>query len=211
MTPRFASTGLTGLTRILGLPSASALWLLLVLCAAPASLHAQDLGSAPQATPIEEPAPPPDQGLGDPFAASPLQMGASDPFSLGLVPFDPAGLMDGFCRAALAATTCKSPEKYNFVDELKQDQDRNARRAPAREQDKKDRVLVFSGFYGASYAQFYCQIADKRVILSSPAWGSKRISVPHAVDEEKRCLTANVRVEACGGSKAIEICEEQPE
>lgn len=142
---------------------------------------------------------------GDAFAPSPgLQEG--DAFLFGLSLFDPTPLMEELSRKILAAATCKPESNYNFVREQEPALPKSRQSAQGR---SKERVLIFSGFYGASNAQFYCQTDDKRVSISSEAWGSKRITVPYEQNQEKRCLTATVYTDACGGSRTVRVCDEQ--
>ncbi|WP_027367134.1 hypothetical protein [Desulfocurvibacter africanus] len=142
---------------------------------------------------------------GDPFAPSQTLQG-TDPFLFDINLFDSAQHMEELCRQALAAATCKPEGNYNFVREQEPTPLKSRQGVKAR---TKERVLVFSGFYGASNAQFYCQTDDRRISISSEAWGSKRITVPYEQDQEKRCLKATVSTEACGGSKALRVCDEQ--
>ncbi len=165
------------------------------LCLAPGLGQAQEFSPPPGDTP---------------FAPSPALQG-SDPFLFGINLFDPAPLMEELCRQALAAATCKPEGNYNFVREQEQTplkpKPGTQARAAAR---PKERILVFSGFYGSSNVLFYCQTDDRRVSISSDAWGSKRITVPYEQDQEKRCLKAVVSTEACGGRKTVRVCEQQP-
>ncbi len=195
MNPRKERHGLPGLARAL------CMLISVTLGLAPAATLAQEPSRAPEPTPIQEPASPPPPAA-EPF---PLSLQGSDPFSLGLYSFDPAPLMEDLCRMALAAATCKPESNYNFVSERQPDQNKGKRHA---QNDPQERILIFSGFYGAKDVQFYCQTDDRRIILSSEAWGAKRITAPYTVDQEKRCLTADVHAEACGGRKGIRACEE---
>lgn len=154
---------------------------------------------APRPAQAQEPMP---RLESDAFAPSPSQQGG-DAFLFGLSLFDPAPLMEELSRKILAAATCKPESNYNFVREQEPTLPKSRQGRP------KERVLIFSGFYGASNTQFYCQTDDKRVSISSEAWGSKRITVPYEQDQEKRCLTATVYTDACGGSRTVRVCDEQ--
>lgn len=194
MNPMSMNFDAPGLARVLCLLAA------MTLGSAPAL--AQEPSQAPEPTPIQESAGP-FLPTADPFAPRSPE---NDPFSLGFAPFDAAPLMEDLCRKALAAATCKPATNYNFIQEQDLGQGKGKRRA----QDvPQGRVLVFSGFYGAKDAQFFCQVDDRRIIISSEAWGAKRITVPYAVDQAGRCVSASLRMEGCGSGNDLRICEEQ--
>jgi len=186
-----------------GLPARLACLLTLAaLCIAPLPSKAQEAAGQRMSMPLAPLA-------AAPFGAESFQSGG-DPFS-ALSIFDPTPLMECLCRKALASTTCKPEENFNFVGETEPAQDRSQqRRSRARGADKpQTRVLTFSGFYGTGDTQFFCQDDGQRLILSSQAWPSRRITVPYTVDGDSQCVRATMHSPACGEPQEIDCCLEK--
>jgi hypothetical protein len=89
----------------------------------------------------------------------------------------------------LSSLTCKAPGEFRFVG-------------------KRDEVYVFNTHYGGQFAEFYCQIFDKDVVITSKAWNGKMGSARLNYETQPGCITATVNSpEAeCPYSHIIQCC-----
>ena len=145
---------------------------------------------APLPSLAQAPGSPPQPPFGGPDAVKdlPIRLPAPAPDEER---FAPSAIMDCLCQQALAAVTCKDPEAYNFVREV-------------------NSVYLFNSFYAAKPTDFYCHALEGRLILSSEAWGSMRITVPYAVDRTARCASASVGSSLCDRVQRIRCCAPAP-
>jgi hypothetical protein len=106
--------------------------------------------------------------------------------------FDPASLYRDICQKALGAVSCKHPMDFNFIG-------------------RKDNALRFNAFYASKAADFYCFAEYESVVLSSPAWGKIRVTVPYSIDHKARCITADVGMTFCNRRTRIRSCAKPQE
>lgn len=90
-------------------------------------------------------------------------------------------------REVLASLTCKPPSEFRFVG-------------------RRDEVYVFNTYYAAKFTEFYCQVFDRDVVVTSKAWqgnmGSARLSFAAS------CINASVNSpwQECQMPKTVQCC-----
>ena len=90
---------------------------------------------------------------------------------------------------ALAALTCKHVNEFRFV----------GRRAD---------VYVFNAHYAAKFTEFYCQVFDKDVVITSKAWQGNMASLRLNFDAQPGCIIASVDAPwgECRAPKSVQCC-----
>jgi hypothetical protein len=73
----------------------------------------------------------------------------------------------------LSALTCKAQRDFRFVG-------------------KRNEVYVFNTHYGGEFAEFYCQVFDKDVVVTSKAWNGKMGSARLNYEAQPGCISATV-------------------
>lgn len=119
-----------------------------------------------------------------------LDLPARDPALFPSGAFNPSELMEPLCRKALAAASCKGQGSFNFVR-------------------RNGEVYIFTGFFAAAIQDFYCQVVERRLLLSSTGWGKTRLSVPFQVDGAASCVSAAVGLSMCDRSATVKVCRDQ--
>ncbi|MFW5488658.1 MAG: hypothetical protein ACNI3A_09620 [Desulfovibrio sp.] len=104
--------------------------------------------------------------------------------------FDPSALYRDICQKALGAVSCKYYRDFNFIG-------------------RKDNALRFNAFYASKASDFYCFAEYHSVVLASPAWGKIRVTVPYTIDNEGRCVSAEVGMSFCSQRVTIQSCEKK--
>ncbi len=89
----------------------------------------------------------------------------------------------------LSNLTCKKTSEFRFMG-------------------KRDEVYVFNTHYGAKFAEFYCQIFDRDVIVTSKAWQGNMASARLDFEINPGCITATVNSpwEECHRSSTVQCC-----
>lgn len=89
----------------------------------------------------------------------------------------------------LATLTCKSERSFRFVG-------------------KRDDVYVFNTHYAAQFTEFYCQVFDKDVVVTSKTWHGKMASARLNYDVKPGCITATVNSPEleCNLSNVVQCC-----
>ncbi|GAB6038101.1 hypothetical protein JCM15519_26600 [Fundidesulfovibrio butyratiphilus] len=92
-------------------------------------------------------------------------------------------------REILASLTCKKPSEFRYVG-------------------RRDEVYVFNTHYGAVFAEFYCQVFDKDVIVTSKAWQGHMASARLNFEVAPGCITATVNSpwDDCQAPSTVQCC-----
>lgn len=89
----------------------------------------------------------------------------------------------------LSTLTCKKTTEFRFVG-------------------KRDEVYVFNAHYAAQFAEFYCQIFDRDVVITSKAWGGNMASARLNFEVNPGCITATVNSpwDECHKPNTVQCC-----
>jgi len=96
-------------------------------------------------------------------------------------------------REVLSSLTCKPADEFRFVG-------------------KRDEVFVFNVHFAARNTEFYCQVFDRDVVVTSKAWeghmGSARITFE---SPQPGCISASVDapVTECRSPRVVQCCGTQ--
>jgi len=93
-------------------------------------------------------------------------------------------------REILASLTCKSVDEFRLVG-------------------KRDEVYVFNTHYAAKFTEFYCQVFDKDVIVTSKAWEGNMASARLRFESSQPgCMSATVNSPwaECRAPKIVQCC-----
>lgn len=102
---------------------------------------------------------------------------------------DNEAVMRCLLREVLAALTCKTPDDFRFVG-------------------KRDEVYVFNAHYAAKFTEFYCQVFDRDVVVTSKAWQGNMGSARINYESQPGCMTATVNSPwaECHVPKIVQCC-----
>lgn len=104
--------------------------------------------------------------------------------------WNPEQTYECLCRKLLARVICKEQDDVFFLEKRKQ-------------------AFLFNAFYGTHYRDLYCEVKDEVIMLTAPAWGQRRISLPYKVDSEKRTISSTVPDAFCGEARFYQCQDEQ--
>lgn len=92
-------------------------------------------------------------------------------------------------REILASLTCKSVDDFRFVG-------------------KRDEVYVFNTHYAAKFTEFYCQVFDRDVVVTSKAWQGKMASARLTYESQPGCIQASVNSpwSECRSPRVVQCC-----
>uniref|UniRef100_A0A7C4EJX7 Uncharacterized protein n=1 Tax=Fundidesulfovibrio putealis TaxID=270496 RepID=A0A7C4EJX7_9BACT len=92
-------------------------------------------------------------------------------------------------QEVLAVLTCKSPSEFRFVG-------------------TRDDVLVFNTYYAAKFTEFYCQVFDRDVVVTSRAWQGNMASARLNYEVQPGCIVATVNAPwaECRKSASVQCC-----
>jgi hypothetical protein len=95
-------------------------------------------------------------------------------------------------QQVLSTLTCKPLHEYHFVG-------------------KRDDVYVYNTYFGAHFTEFYCQIFDKDVTITSRAWLGKMASARLDYESVPGCISAKVNSPPaeCHVSDTVQCCGAQ--
>lgn len=90
---------------------------------------------------------------------------------------------------ALAALTCKQVNEFRFVG-------------------KRDDVYVYNAHYAAKFTEFYCQVFDRDVVITSKSWNGNMASVRLNFDAQPGCIVATLDAPwgECRAPKSVQCC-----
>lgn len=102
---------------------------------------------------------------------------------------DNEAVMRCVLREILSALTCKPTRDFRFVG-------------------KRDEVYVFNTHYAAQFTEFYCQVFDKDVVVTSKTWHGKMGSARLNYEVQPGCITATVNSPEleCPFSPVVQCC-----
>ncbi|GFK93374.1 hypothetical protein NNJEOMEG_01206 [Fundidesulfovibrio magnetotacticus] len=102
---------------------------------------------------------------------------------------DNEAVMRCLLREVLAVLTCKSVDDFRFVG-------------------KRDEVYVFNAFFAAKNTEFYCQVFDRDVVVTSRAWEGHMGSARITYESQPGCLSASVDapVAECRVKRVVQCC-----
>ena len=86
---------------------------------------------------------------------------------------DNEAVMRCILQEILSSLTCKPTRDFRFVG-------------------KRDEVYVFNAHFAAQFTEFYCQVFDKDVVVTSKAWQGKMGSARLNFETQPGCITATV-------------------
>jgi hypothetical protein len=102
---------------------------------------------------------------------------------------DNEAVMRCILREILASATCKSVDEFRLVG-------------------KRDEVYVFNTHYAAKFTEFYCQVFDKDVVITSKAWEGNMASARLRFESRPGCVSATVNSPwaECRAPKIVQCC-----
>jgi len=102
---------------------------------------------------------------------------------------DEEAVMRCLLQEILASMTCKPSSQFRFVG-------------------KRDEVYVFNTYYAAVYSEFYCQVFDKDVVVTSKSWKGQMASARLKFDSQPGCIQATVNSPApeCHMPSVVQCC-----
>jgi len=102
---------------------------------------------------------------------------------------DEEAVMRCLMREILASLTCKSVDDFRFVG-------------------RRDEVYVFNTHYAAKFTEFYCQVFDKDVVVTSRAWQGKMASARIKYESQPGCISATVNSpwSECRAPRVVQCC-----
>jgi hypothetical protein len=102
---------------------------------------------------------------------------------------DDEAVMRCLLREILASLTCKSPDEFRFVG-------------------KRDEVYVFNAHYAAKFTEFFCQVFDRDVVVTSKAWQGNMGSARIKFESQPGCLQATVNSPwaECRAPRIVQCC-----
>ncbi|MBI4803605.1 MAG: hypothetical protein HY795_00035 [Desulfovibrio sp.] len=102
---------------------------------------------------------------------------------------DNEAVMRCLLREVLATLTCKTIDEFRFVG-------------------KRDEVYVFNSYYAAKFTEFYCQVFDKDVVITSKAWQGNMGSARIRYESQPGCISASVNSpwSECRMPKTVQCC-----
>jgi len=114
-----------------------------------------------------------------------MTLGASHPAPAA----DNEAVVRCILQEILSALTCKKTTEFRFMG-------------------KRDEVYVFNAHYAAQFTEFYCQIFDRDVIITSKAWKGNMASARLNYEVNPGCITATVNSpwEECRQPATVQCC-----
>ena len=112
-----------------------------------------------------------------------------------LIPAQPARAADQeavlrcVLREILASLTCKGVDEFRFVG-------------------KRDEVYVFNTHYAAKFTEFYVQVFDRDVVVTSRAWQGNMASARLTYESQPGCIQASVNSTwgECRAPRVVQCC-----
>lgn len=114
-----------------------------------------------------------------------MALGASHPARAA----DSEAVVRCVLQEILSALTCKKTSEFRFMG-------------------RRDEVYVFNTHYAAKFTEFYCQIFDRDVIITSKAWQGNMASARLNFEVNPGCITATVNSpwEECRKPATVQCC-----
>ena len=102
---------------------------------------------------------------------------------------DNEAVMRCLLQEILATLTCKTTNEFRFVG-------------------KRDEVYVFNAHYSAKFTEFYCQVFDKDVVVTSKAWQGNMGSARLKYESQPGCISATVNSPSaeCRMPQTVQCC-----
>jgi hypothetical protein len=92
-------------------------------------------------------------------------------------------------REVVAAVTCKPVAEIRLIGQ-------------------RDEVFVFNVHYGSHFTEFYCQVFDRDVVVTSKSWKGNMASARLNFEVQPGCITATVNSpwEECHAPQTVQCC-----
>lgn len=95
-------------------------------------------------------------------------------------------------REVVATLTCKAVSDIRLIGQ-------------------RDEVYVFNTYFGSHFTEFYCQVFDKDVVVTSKSWKGNMGSARLNYEIQPGCITATVNSPwtECHVSQTVQCCSAQ--